>query len=209
MAAAALRICSPSSRRRAASSASSPVLATSAAAVATAAGTSSGPLTRGSPRSSSGPGRSQRVPGRTTSRPAPDGPPNLWALAVSRSQSHSRTSTGSWPMLWAASTCSAAPAARHRWATSATGWRVAISWLADCTLTRAVCGPGLQSVHHDPAGGFNREQRQPTAGSLVSRAGVQHAGVLDRRNDQLGGVPAGGPERRRRWPAGRLPYRCW
>src|SRR5262249_5831916 len=149
------RIRSTSGRSRAASASASASTACSEAAAATTAGTFSNPGTRPDSRSSAGPGCTQRMPLRTTSRPTPGGRPHLCALADASDQPGG---SGTRPTDWAASTYSgtprwaAAPAVPVRavpapavpvprpgtaraqtLATSATGCTVPTSWLADCS----------------------------------------------------------------------------
>lgn len=131
------RIRSVSSRSRAPSTAASVRTARSAAAAATIPGMFSNPAARPDSRSSTGPWGANRTPLRTTSSPTPEGPPHLWALAVSRDHS---PSTRPQPSDCAASTSSGTPAARHASATAATGCSVPTSWLADCRQASAVSG---------------------------------------------------------------------
>lgn len=129
------RIRAVSSRSRTASCAASARTARSEAAAATIAGRFSNPGARPDSRSSAGPDAANRTPLRTASRPTPDGPPHLWALAVSTDQS---PPTGPHPSDCAASTSNGTPASRHNPATSATGCTVPTSWLADWRHASAV-----------------------------------------------------------------------
>lgn len=122
------RIRAVSSRTRTASCAACARTARSEAAAATIAGMFSNPAARPDSRSSTGPRGANRTPLRTTSRPTPDGPPHLCALAASSDQG---PSTAPHPSDWAASTSNGTPASRHSSATSATGCSVPTSWLAD------------------------------------------------------------------------------
>ncbi len=124
-------------RSRAASASASARTARREAAAATIAGRFVKPGERPDSLSSAGPWGEKRTPLRTASRPTPGGPPHLCALAASTDQA---PSTGPQPSDWAASTSSGTPAAAQTSATSATGWTVPTSWLADWRQARALSG---------------------------------------------------------------------
>lgn len=133
-------------RSRAASASASARTARSEAAAATIAGRLVKPGDRPDSRSSAGNWGEKRTPLRTASSPTPAGPPHLCALAVSTDQP---SSTGPQPSDCAASTNSGTPAAAQTSATSATGWTVPTSWLADWRQARAVVASSTEAY---PAG---------------------------------------------------------
>ncbi len=164
------------------------VRATSAAAVATAPGTSSGPR-RAVAAVVLGPGRAQRVPSRTISRPTPDGPPNLCRARgdagrqphVPRVDGHPADAIGR------RRRASGHSGAWQRSAISATGWRGADLLVGglDADQRRLRC-PAAQCGHRHPSGGSTGSWVTAAACAACTAAGEQHAGVLDRRDDQRG-----------------------
>src|SRR6266536_423229 len=124
--------------RASASRRPSPSSSAAAAPNPTIAGTSSSPPRRArscAPPTTNG---GNRRPRRTSSAPAPFGPPNLCALTEQRSGPRASKSTGMCPAAMHASTCTSTPRSRQAAATSAAGWTVPTSWLASWTVTRAV-----------------------------------------------------------------------
>ena len=110
---------------------------------------------------------------RSSSAPAPIGPPSLCPVIVSASAPLAAKSTGTWPTACTASVCSGTPNSWATAASAATSLTVPTSLLAHITLATATSAPS------------------PSASASAS--GRDPAGRLDRQPGDVGAVVLGQP----------------
>ena len=173
---------SASARTRAVALSRSRTAARAAAAMATTPATFWVPARRsrscGPPRRI-GRSAAARVRARATSAPTPFGPPNLWALTLTRSTPDVRPATSSQPNACTASVCTSAAGARSRTSatTSSSGWRTPVSLLTSITDTRRTLSSSDIGEHVEVDDAATVDGDRPAAGR---KAGLEHRWVLHR-----------------------------
>ena len=159
-----------------------------ASAAASTSGTQGAAGSRPCSASRRGPGSPHRVPVRTASRPS-GGPPKAAASATRTDPVPGGMPCGSRPSEAVASTSSGMPCPRHSASTSASGWRVPTSALADWSTAPATSPPASATAY-----AVRSTRPSPSTGT-----GSSTPGWSSTTERSVAPATTRGPVRRRAW----------